>query len=535
MRTRQCLALMNAARGRCTLCWAAHGPSGHTNFGGRTSMTSTSEQIGSSAVFGLRFLTGDDWRLLLERARSARFGRGDVVLVEGSFGAGICLIRAGFVRVERVHLGHGVAIARRGPGELIGEMSFLQHTGATASVIAEDDVEVSILDGDEVNAVLATVPGLETRFYQSLSLMLSERLSELTAALPPLLVEGAPLVSPFRAARSGLPGQDQLPTSLVDAVEAFKTSMLEVDRGLARSKLAGDAAQSQIDAACDGVEETLRAHVLRHDHLAGAIGTYVFRETFPFFMLSQFADRAFTKPRGYAGDYATIEMLYEGKAVGDARLGPLIDRWTLELPAAQAVRNRRSLLAAAIRELAAEWRLPGPMPVTSLAAGPARELFDVVSGSTALNLLATCIDIDFDALAYASGIARELGVADHFNFAQDNVVRLCQGRGHTALSPQALIYSVGLTDYLQDNYVLDLINWGYDMLRPGGTLIIGNVVPSNPTRVFMDHVLEWVLIHRSEDQLRSLFNRSRFGTAPVRFVLESAGVDIFAFCRKPEV
>jgi extracellular factor (EF) 3-hydroxypalmitic acid methyl ester biosynthesis protein len=65
-------------------------------------------------------------------------------------------------------------------------------------------------------------------------------------------------------------------------------------------------------------------------------------------------------------------------------------------------------------------------------------------------------------------------------------------------------------------------------------VIIGNVVPSNPTRVFMDHVLEWVLIHRSEDELRSLFGHSRFGTAPVRFRLEPAGVDLFAFCQKPE-
>jgi len=207
--------------------------------------------------------------------------------------------------------------------------------------------------------------------------------------------------------------------------------MLEVDRRLATTKLAEDVAQVQIGAACNAVEAALRAHVLRQGQLAGAMATYVFRETFPFFMLSRFADRAFTKPRGYAGDYATIEMLYDDKAAGDSRLGPLIDRWTLELPAAQAVRNRRSLLAQAIREVAADWRLSGPMPVTSLAAGPARELFDVVSGPTALNLLATCIDIDFDALAYASGIANELGVTDHFNFAQDNVVRLCQGRGHT--------------------------------------------------------------------------------------------------------
>ena len=145
-------------------------------------------------------------------------------------------------------------------------------------------------------------------------------------------------------------------------------------------------------------------------------------------MLSRFNDRAFTKPRGYAGDYATIEMLYDNTAAGDGRLGPFIDRWTLELPAARAVKNRRTVLAEAIRQVAADWPRTESLPVTSLAAGPARELFDVVTGPNAPNILATCVDIDHEALMFASAIAQQLDVASHFTFAQDNVVRLCQGR-----------------------------------------------------------------------------------------------------------
>jgi extracellular factor (EF) 3-hydroxypalmitic acid methyl ester biosynthesis protein len=161
----------------------------------------------------------------------------------------------------------------------------------------------------------------------------------------------------------------------------------------------------------------------------GAIGSYVFRDTFPSFMLSRFNDRAFTRPRGYAGDYATIEMLYDDVADGAGRLGPLNDPWTLELPAARAVKNRRTVLAEAIRQVAAEWPGTESLHVTSLAAGPARELFDVLTSPDALNMLATCVDIDHKAFSFASGIAEQLGVASHFTFAQDNVVRLCQGRG----------------------------------------------------------------------------------------------------------
>jgi extracellular factor (EF) 3-hydroxypalmitic acid methyl ester biosynthesis protein len=480
----------------------------------------------------LRFITVEDHRLLLERAQHMRFGRGEVILAEGSRRRAIFLLERGFVRVERAHLGQGIAVARRAPGEVFGEMGFVEGDSASASVIADEDVQVAVIDGADIQALLASVPGFATRFYQSLALTLSQRLRELTVSLPPLIVEDVPQVARFAAERSGRPGHANLPPTLVDAVEAFKTVMLETDRGLKDRKLAEDAAQARVGQACDSVETALREHILRDGHLEGAIGTFVFRETFPFFMLSRFTDRAFSKPRGYAGDYATIEMIYQNAAAGDGRLGPLIDRWTLELPAAQAVKNRRSLLAEAIREVAARWPAADPVRVTSLASGPAREFFDVLTAADAPNVMATCVDIDHEALAFASGIAQQLGLTGHFTFAQDNVVRLTQGRGHTALGPQALIYSVGLTDYLQDAFVVNLIDWAHEMLLPGGTLIVGNVVPSNPTRAFMDHILEWVLIHRSEEELRELFARSRFGSAPITFRTEPSGVDLFAFCLK---
>lgn len=480
----------------------------------------------------LRFITDEDHRLLLERAHELSFGRGDVILAEGSRRQALFLLEQGFVRVERAHLGQGIAVARRGPGEVFGEMAFVESDSASASVIADDDVQVAVIDGADIQALLASVPGLATRFYQSLALTLSQRLRELTAVLPPLIVEDVPQVTRYPTERSGRPGHAQLPPALVDAVEAFKTVMLETDRGLKDRKLTDEMAQARVGGACGTLETALREHIQRDGYLEGAIGAFVFRETFPFFMQSRFADRAFSKPRGYAGDYATIEMIYQDAAAGDGRLGALIDRWTLELPAAQAVKNRRNLLAEAIREVARTWPPGEPVRVTSLASGPARELFDVLTAADAPNVIATCVDIDHEALAYASGIAQRLSLAGQFTFAQDNVVRLTQGRGHTALSPQAMIYSVGLTDYLQDSFVVNLLDWAHEMLLPGGTLIIGNVVPSNPTRAFMDHILEWVLIHRSEQELRELIVRSRFGSGPVTFRTEPSGVDLFAFCRK---
>jgi len=485
----------------------------------------------SPEAASLSFLTADDRRLLLERAREAPFARGEIILARGSRQQALYLVQRGFVRVELAHLGRGMSVARRGPGELFGDMPFLD--GAIASVAGDaDDVVVVIVDGAHVNALLTSLPGFAARFYQSLAMMLSDRLRELTIEMSRPIVQDVPRASRVGVERTGRDAHAQIPATLLDSVEQFKTTLLSIDRGLKDRNIEAEDAQSSVSTACDGLVGTLREHVLRDGHIEAAIGTYVFREVFPFLMLSRFIDRAFTKPRGYAGDYATIEMLYDDIACGDGRLGPLIDRWTRQVPAAQAVKNRRALMADAIRTAAAQWRGTSSMPVTSLAAGPARELFDVLVSRDAPDVHATCVDIDNEALAFASERAKRLGLSHRFTFAQDNIVRLCRGRGRTELGPQALIYSIGLTDYLQDSCVVDLLNWAHDRLLPGGTLIIGNVVPSNPDKAYMDHILEWPLIHRSADEQRDLFRRSRFGTGPVRLELEPAGVDLFAFAAK---
>jgi SAM-dependent methyltransferase len=251
-------------------------------------------------------------------------------------------------------------------------------------------------------------------------------------------------------------------------------------------------------------------------------------------MRSANVDRWFTKPRGYAGDFYTIELVYRNVAEGEGRLGKFVDRWALGISAAQAVRNRRGLLRDAIRDTA---RRHGnghrePVLVTSLASGPAREVFDVLTEPEAPPVQATCIDIDSEALAFASERARELGVADRVVFAQDNVLRLSRGRGKTTLPPQHMIYSVGLIDYLEDEHIVRLLDWIHDQLVPGGTVVLGNFDVANPDKAFMDHILEWRLIHRTPDDLRGLFARSKFGDAPVEVRAEEERINLFAFCSR---
>jgi hypothetical protein len=86
----------------------------------------------------LNFLTQEDWRLLVEKSSLESYPQGKEILAKGAQRRAIFIIEQGVVRVEREP---GSVIARRGPGVVFGEMSFLENKGASAAVIADSDVE----------------------------------------------------------------------------------------------------------------------------------------------------------------------------------------------------------------------------------------------------------------------------------------------------------------------------------------------------------------------------------------------------------
>lgn len=126
------------------------------------------------------FLTHDDLRLLAEKARRVSFATGEIVLSEGSEAPGIFVLRTGRVKIEKRFPSPPHTITTLGPGEVFGEVSFIDSHPASASVIAVEASEADILEKTEVISLLASVPGLSSRFYQSLALKLSERLRSTT-------------------------------------------------------------------------------------------------------------------------------------------------------------------------------------------------------------------------------------------------------------------------------------------------------------------------------------------------------------------
>lgn len=75
-------------------------------------------------------------------------------------------------------------LAALGPDDVCGEIAFLQQGKATAAVIASDEeVEVDEVEGHELRALLVAFPGLASRFYLSLAVILAQRLRETSKEL----------------------------------------------------------------------------------------------------------------------------------------------------------------------------------------------------------------------------------------------------------------------------------------------------------------------------------------------------------------
>jgi CRP-like cAMP-binding protein len=66
-----------------------------------------------------------------------------------------------------------------GPGEICGEMSFLEDAPASANVVADNDVEAYHLDRPTLESLFELFPHLASRFYRSLAMNLSRRLRDL--------------------------------------------------------------------------------------------------------------------------------------------------------------------------------------------------------------------------------------------------------------------------------------------------------------------------------------------------------------------
>jgi extracellular factor (EF) 3-hydroxypalmitic acid methyl ester biosynthesis protein len=255
----------------------------------------------------------------------------------------------------------------------------------------------------------------------------------------------------------------------------------------------------------------------------------------PLLAVGRLQRHARLKPRGYAGDYQMLDWICSGDCC-DHPLGRAFDRYFQCQAAPQAVRSRTIQTAAALVTHCLQTDA-ARLHVVSLGAGPAIDIgqaLSLLSEERRARLRVTLLDLDPEALDSAHRRLKPLLPSDAVECIRENLFRLPQRRHPEKIlgSPSFLVCS-GLFDYLGDVTATDMLRLLWQRLGEGGQLLVGNFMPHNPTRAYMEWIGNWYLIYRTADELERLGVQAGIPGDLFSISTERLGVDLFLIARKP--
>ncbi|MEO8378849.1 MAG: class I SAM-dependent methyltransferase [Acidobacteriota bacterium] len=242
---------------------------------------------------------------------------------------------------------------------------------------------------------------------------------------------------------------------------------------------------------------------------------------------SPFVARLQQWPRGYPGDFETVEYLVAGTNQAQDRLARSCEAYALSRAIAQQHRNKVQHQAARI--LRTLLTAPGKTRIASIACGSCpdlrliREQLPGLAGEIWLN------DIDEDALKFSRTALRE--VESLCTFRQGDAISTTRRLPRGAFD---LVLSGGLFDYLDDRAAVLLIQVAYRLLAAGGVFFFTNIAAGNPYRPLIEYFGNWSLLERREEDIYRLCEQAGIGRGNVSIRREETGLAMLIEATKLE-
>ena len=285
----------------------------------------------------------------------------------------------------------------------------------------------------------------------------------------------------------------------------------------------------------EGFEKLIKSN---EKDLAPSYSQYARRRLHPLVLGSPFMRRTFEKPLGYAGDYQMVAMMMRDPFEGDSLFDKLLNAFFINTPPVVAHRNRIDMLVQRLQSEAMRAAKNRRIKIFNLGCGPALEIQRFLSNS-ALGGRAdfTMLDFNTETVDHAARIFKQLkqkhNYQSNFQIIKKSVAQLLKDSSQFGRGTYDFVYCAGLFDYLPDAVCARLTEVFYGLAAPGGLVLITNVHVNNPSRGWMEYMVDWNLIYRDAAQMAAIIPND----APrenTRITVESIGVNIFAEVRKPE-
>jgi extracellular factor (EF) 3-hydroxypalmitic acid methyl ester biosynthesis protein len=266
---------------------------------------------------------------------------------------------------------------------------------------------------------------------------------------------------------------------------------------------------------------------------------YAKRLLHPLVLCAPFMHRTYEKPLGYAGDYEMVRMMTMDPFRGDSLYAKLLNAFFLNTPPVAAHRNRIDTLQKCLQtETLRATQQNRRAKVFNLGCGPAAEIQRFMRDSACSNTTDfTLLDFNDETVAFARQTMNEIKFqnrrATGIQVIKKSVTQLLRDSSKFERGSFDLVYCAGLFDYLSDNVSTMLLEVFYELVSPGGLVLVSNVDACNPSRGWMECMVDWYLVYRDAGQMRELIPEGIAGDS-VRIFSEPSSVNIFAEIRKPQ-
>ncbi|APW40953.1 SAM-dependent methyltransferase [Rhodoferax koreense] len=255
----------------------------------------------------------------------------------------------------------------------------------------------------------------------------------------------------------------------------------------------------------------------------------------PLILRAPFVYRTFAKPMGYAGDYEMVNQMLSDPREGTSTYFQIVNTLFLQAAVARAHRNRIDILETYLARFPRQADdSTEPIRVLNVGCGPAIEVQRLITTHpTPERLSFTLMDFSEETLAYTQSRIDEAcakrGVRINVEWVNESVHNLIK-RAASGAARQLdekqfeFVYCAGLFDYLSDKVCQRLLQYFLARTKAGGTILVTNVHRSNPERNTMEHLLEWHLIYRDENDMRRIAPES---ATLEKIYTDETGVNIF--------
>jgi extracellular factor (EF) 3-hydroxypalmitic acid methyl ester biosynthesis protein len=304
--------------------------------------------------------------------------------------------------------------------------------------------------------------------------------------------------------------------------------------------------QEILEHLCHPVLNSLVALFEKFESLASRIETasrpahssFAKRLLHPLVLCSPFMHRTYEKPLGYAGDYEMVRMMTDPPFQGGSLYAKLLNAFFVNTPPVVAHRNRIDTLVRHLQTESLRSRQNNSRTTFfNLGCGPAMEIQRFMSEFAHSNMSDfTLLDFNTETVQYAQRVLGQIREKHHrqtkITVVKKSVAQLIKDSSQFKPGGFDVVYCAGLFDYLPDSVCTMLLEVFYKLAAPGGKVLVSNVDACNPSRGWMECMVDWYLIYRDAGQMQRIVPE-HIDQEQVHIYSEPSSVNIFAEIRKP--